>query len=962
VFVVGDAGVGKSRLLYEFRSHLAEEGIRYVQGRGHSYGRLTPFLPLIDCLRGIFGIGRAKPERAQELVEQRIRAIDPKLEAFIPILLHMMSIETEDRPLPDYIDDELRSASAKALLRVFTAAGKGLPLVLLLEDWHWADRGSVEVLKQLGEVVSEHSLLVVVTTRPELERSEVSPDADSLWMDLAPLDDDASTEVMRAAMHVSSVSTDLAEHVREKAGGNPFFIEELCHALVERGGVTIEQGEARVEGTLDGLAIPDTVQAVLRTRLDRLDPEAREVLRCASVVGREFGAEVLRRIVPSPSRLDRALDSLCATGLVQRVGLEPEVAYRFKHALTLDVTYNGMLERQRRERHGMVGRAIETLHADHLEEFYDRLSVHFAGGEEWETAVRYGFAAAERAAGLWRYGDAVATLERTRRWIERSGSADADERLVALLLEQERHLEKLGERDQQQRVIDEALSLIPAGPSVERANVLTRQGELATLVGRFEEAQEAFDTAIEVAAACGAADARARALRGLGLKSWRVERFTEGVELLSEVVVYDREHESPPVRVRDLLNLGRFHRELGQWDEAWECLEEAEGLAPKLLGADIGLAVNFKSLLLRAMGRSEEALEAFEEGERVNAGWLEEVAPVRVSLHSLSSAAAHLEAGHIDEALARYEHALDFARRANRFDNLAATLSSYGEALMAIGRPADAARRFEETVEIVERIGDDQMLMLPLEWLARAYEADGDERAADTWARVRGLSAPHCAVQRTLHAYEREARLREDSDRSALLGEALEFAMDLEDGATVARIRNALGIIAWKSDDLETAARHYEAAAGCLEELDDPDRETEYGVVLNGWGAVLAAQGEHERARQVLEKALAVNRQTDDRAREADSWAALGASHRRVGKWPEAHLCYERCAECRRAADDVAGEGWALLRLAEVARERAEPSTDVEAAVARALELAVAAQDPALEEQCRRMGSAEARQ
>jgi hypothetical protein len=213
----------------------------------------------------------------------------------------------------------------------------------------------------------------------------------------------------------------------------------LCRTLLESGALLIENGEAFLAGGIDKLQIPDTVQAVLKSRLDRLDPEAREVLRCAAVIGRQFGLELLSRVVPSRPRVQGALDTLRSAGLIQRTGLVPEPTYRFKHALTLDVTYESLLERQKKERHAVVGSAIEDLHAERLEEQSAQLALHFAMAEDWDKAIHYGLLAAKRAAGLWRLPETVEMLVRTRGWIERSGkdSAERNSLLVPLLLELE---------------------------------------------------------------------------------------------------------------------------------------------------------------------------------------------------------------------------------------------------------------------------------------------------------------------------------------------------------------------------------------------------------------------------------------------------------------------------------------------------------------------------------------------
>jgi serine/threonine protein kinase/tetratricopeptide (TPR) repeat protein len=914
--IVGDAGVGKSRLLHEFRTMLADDSIRYVQGRCQAHRSLTPFLPFIECVKAMLGLNRVSPEQAHDQVVVRTIALSSDLEIYVPLLLHLLAIDSEEHPIPDYlVGEDLRAALAEALVSFFTVGSRGQPLVLLLEDWHWSDTGSDDVLNQLAEMIPSYPLLVVLTSRPQADDYRPAPRG-QVHLDLAPLETTSAVEVMRAALG-ARLPADLAERIGEKTGGNPFFIEELCHTLLEDGTIVVEGGTARVEGSLERVAIPDTVQAVLKTRLDRLDPEAREVLRSASVIGRHFGLQLLSRVVPSASRLQSALDKLRSSGLIQRTGLVPEPTYAFKHALTLDVTYDSLLERQRRERHRLVGEAMEELYAGRIDEFCDRLARHFAGAEDWNRAIGYGLAAAERAASLWRLDEAVSALERTRDWIERCGDPDQvrDRRLVELLLEEERHLETLGRRERQQVAIDRILELLPPEPSGERARTLVRQGELSTLLGDDVSATAALTEAIEVAEACAAHEERILAVRALGHRYWRHGMYEDAVGPLTEVVEYDRLGAPGTLLLRDLINLGRVLRELGRWDEAIAIGEEAQAMA-RGSGNQVDqiYSANYLGHLYRAMGRPEDALAAFERGSAIGrAAHL----PVRLTFNLLAQAALYMDLAQIDESRAMYDEAIETARRAARADNLAAGLVLYADALMTLGQASEASPLYEEAVAILDTLAQDRVLADSLGKLAKAREHAGESSAADTWARARQLKHTLGDDVGVLQATEHEARLR-DHDPALmrrLQSSALDLAVRLEDHAAEARIRNSLAITAWKSGDLAEARREYENAADLLRAS---DRSDGLGVVLNGLGAVLTRLGEHTAAEAVLREALEANRAFEQADREADTLSALGAVARAEDDPARAYDWYQLCLDLRRGTGDRTGEGWAMYRLAEL--------------------------------------------
>ena len=926
VTVVGDVGVGKSRLLFEFWRSLEDCNVRSTVGRCRERGTLTPLLPFIDSVKDMLGLEKTLPDSAHDDVVAKTHELSPQLDAYLPAILQVLSIETHQYVLPSYLEGEdLQAALGEALISVFTLGSAGQPLVMLLEDWHWADEGSKEVLFLLREMVSAYPLLVIVTSRP-VQTSQSSLPSGDLHLELAPLGGGPAAEMLSASCNRAKIPAELAELIGEKTGGNPFFIEELCRTLLESGTLVIEEGEARLAGSVDRLLIPDTVEAVLKSRLDRLDPEAREVLRCAAVIGRQFGLELLSRVVPSRPRLESALETLRSGGLIQRTGLVPEPTFRFKHALTLDVTYESLLERQRKERHAVVGEAIESLYADSPEEQSAHLAVHFAAAEDWNKAIRYGFAAASRAESLWRLPETVETLLRIRGWIERSDK-DPEERsslLVELLLDLERHLEKLGRRDDQQAVIDDLGELLPSDePTKELGEVCVRQGDLYTLLDDYNGAQPLFSQALEIAEQLEDAELRGRTVRSFGHLLWRQGNYDEAVPWLEQAIEHARDSDNTGRLIVDLLNLGRALRRQDDFDRAMEIGDEALGLANETGNpADQSYAYNYRGHLLRAMARADDAIEAFTEGARLAR---EAGIPVREGFNMLGAAALYLEKGQLDEGLAAYRVSVQLARRANRADHLAQSLVLLAEALVKCGRSDESIPHFEEAVAVLRRIGIEEPVASALAQLANAQQHAGLAEAEATWRQVAELQERLGDRQATLVALEHLASLRRTADRSEshwLYRRALSLATELADRETEARIRNSLALLAWQGGEIDEAEKQYGKAAAILRREQE---KQELGIVLNGLGAVLTKQDRVDDALKVLKEALAANREYDQQGAEADSLSALGAAARASGNLEGSAIWYQECVECRRKLGDRAGEGWALQRLSEVSQEAGDP-------------------------------------
>jgi serine/threonine protein kinase/tetratricopeptide (TPR) repeat protein len=925
VTVFSDVGVGKSRLLFEFGESLENKNIRSTMGRCRERGSLTPWLPFIASMKEMLGLPQVLGDDSHDEVVEKTRDLAVQLEDYLPVILHILSINSDQYPLPSYLEGEdLHAALGEALISVFTLGSAGKPLVMLLEDWHWADEGSREVLFQLREMIETYPLMVVVTSRPVPAGSGSVPTGD-VHLELSPLRGDPAVAMLSAALAGARIPEELSARISEKTGGNPFFIEELCRTLVESGALVIENGEAHLTGGIDKLLIPDTVQAVLKSRLDRLDPEAREVLRCAAVIGRQFGLELLSQVVPSRQRINAAMETLRSAGLVHRSGLVPEPIYRFKHALTLDVTYESLLERQKKERHAAVGEAIENLYPDQIEEYSTQLAAHFAAAEDWDRAIRYGLMAAKRATALWRLPETAEMLLRVRQWIQ-SSDKNVGERaklLVPLLLELERHLEKLGRRDEQQSVIDELGDLLSTDvPTRNRGEVLVRQGDLYTLSARHNRALSAFKQALEIAEQLDDAELRCKALRSLGHVLWSQGRYSEAVPWLEQVIDFAREHGDARPLVTDLCNLGRAVRKQEQWDRAMAIGEEALELANESGNPiDQLYAYNYKGHLFRAMKQTDTAIQAFEEGARRAH---EARIPAREAFCILGAAALYLETGRHDDALTAYRRSVKLARRANRADQLAQSLLLLADALVTCGKLDEAIAHFEEAVTVLRRIGTEEPLASALSQLAAAQQSEDSTRAETTWREALEMHERLGDRQSTMAALERVAILRRSADRHEahqLFSRALSLAAELEDRETEARIRNSLAVIAWQGGEIEETEKQYRMAAALLRQGDN--RES-LGVVLNGLGAVVTRQNRAGDALVILEEALASNREYGDVRAEADSLAALGAASRAAGNLKDASTWYQQCVECRRTHGDRTGEGWALQRLGEVSRDAGE--------------------------------------
>jgi class 3 adenylate cyclase/tetratricopeptide (TPR) repeat protein len=397
VFLVGEAGLGKSRLLYELRRRLAGEAHHWIEGRCASYGTTTALLPVIDALRRFAGIDDRDDEAAAlSKVERTVAGLEGDLAWTLPFVRQLLSLPAGDERIVALDPATRRSETFRALQALTLQAARQHPLVVVIEDLHWIDPASEEYLTFLADLVPATRAVLVCSHRPGY-RHPFGDRSYHVRVTLRPLPA-ADTAVMTGDILGSAeLPPALRDLIAQKAEGNPFFVEELTRSLLEEGALRHDDGRVVLARDLAGIAVPDSIHGVLMARLDRLADESKRAIQVASVIGREFAVRLLERIGDLGDRVQGLVEELRGLELIYEKAAHPELAYMFKHALTHDVAYESILVQRRKALHRAIGRTIEELYADRLAEHYETLALHFARGEDWERALDYHTRAAEKA-------------------------------------------------------------------------------------------------------------------------------------------------------------------------------------------------------------------------------------------------------------------------------------------------------------------------------------------------------------------------------------------------------------------------------------------------------------------------------------------------------------------------------------------------------------------------------------
>src|SRR5713101_4523706 len=388
VAIVGEAGVGKSRLVYEFtHSHRVQDWL-ILEASSVSYGKATSYLAVIDLLKGYFKIGDRDDHREmRDKVLGRVLGLDRALEPLLPPLLALLDMPVEDPAWQALDPPERRQRTLDAVKRLLLRESQVQPLLAVFEDLHWVDDETQALLDSLAESLGSARLLLLVNYRPEYEHRWGSKTAYSqLRLDTLPAE--SAAELLAALLGPDPRLAPLTQMLVKR--GNPFFLEETVRTLVETGALAGARGAYRLTRPVEALQVPATVQTILSARIDRLPPEEKRLLQAASVIGKHVPYALLAAIAEQPEEtLRRGLAHLQEAEFLYEMQLFPDLEYTFKHALTHDVAYAGLLGERRRDLHAAVAAAIERLHADRLVEHVERLAHHARQGEVWDKAVRY---------------------------------------------------------------------------------------------------------------------------------------------------------------------------------------------------------------------------------------------------------------------------------------------------------------------------------------------------------------------------------------------------------------------------------------------------------------------------------------------------------------------------------------------------------------------------------------------
>jgi tetratricopeptide (TPR) repeat protein len=508
--LVGDAGVGKSRLLYEFLHRLETGGVLDLETTCASYGRSMAYRPIVELLRRYLGLAEvSSDEEIRSRVTEQLQFLGLAGEERSILLTHFLGVSAPPEFLNRLSSAQLKVRLLGVLRDVFLGASELVPLILIVENMHWIDSASEEFLAHLAADLPGHRVLLVLTTRPGYTAAWLAaPLAQTIT--LAGLGTGDVQGMVRTLLAAEEVSAPLCQLLADKSEGNPLYVEEILRQLQETGGIAVENGEAQLSRT--DVTVPATIHDIIAARIDRIAEPLKQTLQGAAVVGRRFGISLVSRVLQVvPEQVAENLRDLHALDFVFPSAQAPELMYSFKHALTQDVIYEGVLERRRRRYHAAAGLGLEELYAGRTDEVMELLAYHFGRSAEAEKAVDFAILAAEKTQRRWANTEALAYFEDALQRVETMPDTEPNRlRRIDAVVKQAETMFALGRHAEHVKALEAIRPLTEGADPPRRAAWLSWAGFLHSLTGTRSEVSIAYcREAAALADAAGLADMRA---------------------------------------------------------------------------------------------------------------------------------------------------------------------------------------------------------------------------------------------------------------------------------------------------------------------------------------------------------------------------------------------------------------------------------------------------------------------
>ena len=679
VSIVGEAGIGKSKLIYELKIRTPKA--LWIGSRALSYGS-SPLFVILELLRDFFGIREFKSEGVIKK-KIKLRMANLGLNKYVPFIYNLFQIKTKGSII-NYLDTKaIKQNTYDAIKYCLIEESKIRPIVIVFEDFHWVDYSSLELLQYISSGIENNPILILCVFRksendlsPSLKR-EIQHYFELPVVELSGVE----TEILaKSLLGIQKLPDELSKIIIERSGGNPLYLEELLNSLIENGLLKKNIDKWELVSTEAGFLLPDTIEGIIISRVDRLDEKLRRVLQIASVIGRSFQYKVLKYIHSAPE-LDKSITALQEIGMIYKKSGILETEYEFSHLLTQEITYNSLLIKTKSYLHGKIGLCIENLYKEQIEDFYGLLAHHYLHSMDKNKAVIYLAKAGEKSEKLYAGKEALNYYSSA---IDVLGEKNVSEEIRLLLNCIRVKTQFLGDYKGAFADCEKALMLSEnIGDKKLEAESVTWIGIILRRKGEYNKALLYYNKAINIFRELGDRKSVGRLLNRIGL-------------------IYD--------------DMGRFDEALAFYNQFLEVSKEIGD------ESDVAMAINNIGIIYDSKGNDEQALKYYNEALSIETKYrnkrgiariLSNIGLVYIRLGDYSSALSYLERGYkiVNEISDRSE--------------IASCLSNIGKAYYGLLEYSKALKYQKQALEMSQKLGAQWEIANSLDEIGIVYQRLG---------------------------------------------------------------------------------------------------------------------------------------------------------------------------------------------------------------------------------------------
>jgi adenylate cyclase len=848
VLVTGEAGLGKSRLVAELKASLDHSLLRLVEGQSLAYRRVSYWL-VREVFYSYLGLpATAPPFQVRERLSRAIyQLLEGQANEALPYLEHLLSLPYSDAAAGESIrrleDSQLRQNIFMTVRDVFAAEAARRPLVMVLDDLHWADDASLELLIYFLDILRSAPVFILGISRDVQDgvlEKVVNWAQQNLGerfhsIQLQNLSLDQSKQLLQLLMSIPDLPENLREQILQRAAGIPFYLEEILRMLIDNGVLQNEGGRWSVspQADISSLGVPVTLQELILARFDQLPANQRRMLQVASIIGKDFSLPVLNAVlrIGDPAELHTTIDRLVERDFISPQLEAPETEYTFRHILMSDAIYGTMLRKERGAIHGLVAEVIERIYADRIEEQVELLANHYRWSPYQERALHYLVLAGQQATRNQVYQPARQHFEAALEILPRVDHTPYQaSQVYAGLGDVGMFFGAYAEAHSNFQAALQALVGNDGRYAQERsslqrklARTYERQGDYDKALAHLDLAQQALDISPEAYPV-----ERAQAWNDIAWIHFRRGSFAEAQSWLQQALALVENTDSYEVIASIYNRLGGVAYHQGDWEQAADFLKKSIAIREATRDL-VNLATSFNNLgLLEVeMGQYDSALENFTRSVELKTR-LGQADGIGVALNNLGW--LYILRGELEKARQILEKARDLAQQIGYIYLIRQVLTNFGELYLAAHEWEKARQVFNEAAQDLANLGASDQLVITYRQLGEAALGAGDVSEALGWAsKAQDLleeTSKDSAGQATLQHGELHRlqgmlaiRLGDLHAAEAHLLEAKAIFENLRSRLEQGRVIYQLGVLAQEQGDVLTARQRYQQAAAAFRGL-----------------------------------------------------------------------------------------------------------------------------------------------